>query len=234
VKLTAAVLRKFADKGMTLEDVIDLAETWEEGEARDVPSLSKGALRTRKWRENQAAREAGSSRGDVTETRHGDVSHVGAGTQVVIPSLPSLRSEELVVGGGVVGRERASQADDWPEGRASDHAEQLVAAVASPWLDPNKSPDLVTTRGRVAAWKRDGASWEHDVLPVVTGLCANRRARISSWKFFDAAISRSIADNRAALQIPEARVIPLRPGGESFADRNAADIAEARRRLLEG
>lgn len=145
------------------------------------------------------------------------------GAQVVNPSLPHLRSEE-VVGGGVVGREGVRQADDWPEGRASDHADQLVRTVASPWLDPSKSPDLVTTRGRIAAWKRDGASWEHDVLPVVTGLCANRRSRISSWKFFDAAISRSIAENRAALAIPEAgEVVPFRntgPPRQSREERN--------------
>lgn len=124
-------------------------------------------------------------------------------TQVEDTSLPSLRSEEVVGGGGSASAIPVS--DDWPSGKADHHAKLLVEAVASPWLDPNKSPDLVTTRGRVAAWKRDGASWEHDVLPVVTGLCANRRGRVSSWKFFDAAICRSIAENRAALEIPEAR-----------------------------
>lgn len=92
MKLTAAVLRKFAEKGMTLEDVIDLAETWEAGEVQPVPDLSKGALRTRKWRANKDA----ASRGDVTETvtvtRHGDVSHVGECAQVVTLTS-SLRSE---------------------------------------------------------------------------------------------------------------------------------------------
>jgi hypothetical protein len=91
----------------------------------------------------------------------------------------------------------------------------------------------VTTRGRLAAWKRDGASWEHDVLPVVTGLCAGRRSRIASWKFFDQAIARSIADNRAALEIPEAgRVRATGPPG-GLAAQIGAEWAEARRRVLE-
>lgn len=147
-------------------------------------------------------------------------------------TLPSLRSEEPV-GGGVDAGERVSVSpDDWPTGKASDHADLLIATVASPWLDPSKSPDLVTTRGRVAAWKRDGASWEHDVLPVVTGLCANRRARISSWKFFDQAVCRSIAENRAALEIPEASG-RRQTGPPSWVDQISAVNAEARRRVLE-
>lgn len=173
------------------------------------------------------------SRGQDVTTRESEEPspHVGERAQVVTPSLPSLRSEELVVGGVGDAQARVHQTDDWPAGRASDHAEQLLAIVASPWLDQSKSPDLVTTRGRVAAWKRDGASWEHDVLPVVTGLCANRRARISSWKFFDAAIARSIAENRAALEIPEAANAPRGQGppSRSFADQRAAEIAESQR-----
>lgn len=159
----------------------------------------------------------------------------GSRPHVVNTLSSSLRSEE-VGGGGVGERERDPSPDDWPEGGARQHAEILVQTVASAWLDPCKSPDLVTTSGRLAAWKRDGASWEHDVLPVVTGLCANRRARVSSWKFFDQAIARSISDNRAALEIPEAsRVVPFRGQGppNDFAAQQAAVRAEARRRVLE-
>lgn len=134
------------------------------------------------------------------------------------------------VGGGVgEARERASA--DWPAGKAADHAKLLVQVVASPRLDPSKSPGLVTTAGRLAAWQRDGASWEHDVVPVVTALCGKQRSAVSSWKFFDAAIARSIADNRAALEIPEAGVRATGPPG--ITDRIAAEMAEARRRVLE-
>lgn len=144
-------------------------------------------------------------------------------------NLPRLVSTGLAV--AVAERERES--DDWPAGNATDHAKLLVEATGSPWLDPSKSLDLVTTTGLIAAWRRDGASWEHDVKPVVLGLTAKRRAAIGSWKFFAGAVAQQIADNRAALQIPEAQVVPLRPGGgASFTDRIAAENAEARRRAL--
>lgn len=94
---------------------------------------------------------------------------------------------------------------DWPEGDARRHAELLAQAANTIRLDPARQPGLTTTLGRLAAWRRDGASWEHDVLPVVTGIAAKRGPPIASWKFFDAAIAQSIADNRQALTIPEAR-----------------------------
>lgn len=218
--------------GLSLEQAIELFEEMEDSVAAVEHSVSAGAMRTRKWREQKAISVTRDVTGDVTETRHGDVSHVGAGAQVVIPFSSSLRSEELGGGGGGGAREADQpNPDDWPAGNASAHAELLIQAVASPWLDPQKSPDLVTTRGRIAAWKRDGASWEHDVLAVVIGLCANRRAKVSSWKFFDAAVSRSIADNRAALEIPEASG-RRQTGPPSWVDQIAATNAEARRRVL--
>lgn len=110
-----------------------------------------------------------------------------------------------------------ASADDWPAG---DLIPTLVALVESPWLDPAKSPGLVTSSGRLAAWKRDGASWLHDVVPVVTGLCRSVRQPISSWKFFDQAIARSISDNRQALNIPEAHTHD-RPGQNPRNDREA-------------
>lgn len=94
---------------------------------------------------------------------------------------------------------------DWPEGDARRHAELLSQAANTIRLDPSRQPGLTTTLGRLAAWRRDGASWEHDVLPVVTAIAAKRGPPIASWKFFDAAIAQSIADNRQALTIPEAR-----------------------------
>ncbi len=214
MKLTAAVLRKFAEKGMTLDDVIDLAEAWEEGEAKAVPELSKGALRTRKWRANQAPKAAAASRGDVTvtvtETRHGDDTETSPRARVedITPKLVISGSDDDVDANA------RSSSDDWPKlkGRQT-HAEILAETVASPWLAPSKSPGLVETAGRLAAWKRDGASWQHDVVPVVTALCVKAGKRIGTWKYFDASIAQSIADNRAALAIPEARVVPLRPGG---------------------
>jgi len=86
----------------------------------------------------------------------------------------------------------------------------------------------------LTAWRRRGASWKRHVLPVVTSLANLQGEPISSWQFFEKAIGRAVSASRAELEVPEAgQVIPLRPGGESFADRDAAIRAEARRRVLE-
>ncbi len=183
----------------------------------------KGAAWAASWR-----------RGDITSDITRDISHVGERAQGSGSFSSSLRSEE--VGGGGVERERAQipSSNDWPAGKAQHHAKLIVEAVASPWLDTSKSPDLVTTAGRIDAWKRAGASWEADVLPVVTTLCAKQRSRVGTWKFFDQAIARSIADNRAALEIPEGRARATGPPANSMMDRMEADRAEARRRAING
>lgn len=139
-----------------------------------------------------------------------------------------------VDGGGGASASEIETTDDWPEGKAQDHARLIVAEVASPRLDPMKSPGLVTTAGRLMAWKRDGASWEHDVLPVVASVCAKQRGPVSTWKFFDQAIARSMADNRAALEIPSAGEGRRATGPPmSLTDRIAAEHAESRRMALE-
>ncbi|MFI8684074.1 helix-turn-helix domain-containing protein [Brevundimonas diminuta] len=105
----------------------------------------------------------------------------------------------------VVESPEPTPANDWPEGDARRHAELLVELAATVRLDVARQPGLTLTAGRLAAWRRDGASWEHDVVPVVTSLARKRGQAIASWKFFDAAVAQSIADNRQALNIPEAR-----------------------------
>lgn len=98
-----------------------------------------------------------------------------------------------------------TEGDDWPQGDAGRHAALLVEEAATVHLDPARQPGLATTLGRLHAWRRDGASWQHDVLPVVVTLARKQRRAIGTWKFFDSAIAQSIADNRAALSIPEAQ-----------------------------
>lgn len=51
MSLNAAVLRKMLDKGLTLEDAVELAEIWEAGSEKPV---SSGALRARRYRERKA------------------------------------------------------------------------------------------------------------------------------------------------------------------------------------
>lgn len=116
---------------------------------------------------------------------------------------PEPEPEEVVA---VVERASAdATADDWPDGDAQAHAAILTAITASPFLDPDKSPMLVTTAGRLVAWRRDGASWERDVVPTVAGLCRGRNSPISTWKFFDSAIAQSLADSRRPIQIQTQR-----------------------------
>lgn len=224
VSLTAAVLRKMQEKGLSIADAIELAELWEQGASMAVPEPTSAALRQRRYRERKRD-------GDATRDATSDVvGETPSRAQVVTPFSSSLRSEE--VGGGGGGECGREPADDWPGGKAPDLARLLVETVASPRLDPAKSQGLVTTAGRLAAWRRDGASWEHDVVPVVTAICAKQRSPVSTWKFFDAAIARSIADNAAALDIPEAGSVRA-TGPPSITAQIGAEWAEARRRVLE-
>lgn len=208
-------------------------------DAAKPASADDAAERRRAWdREyRRQKRESGGKSGGQTEPQHPEMS---GGNRVEIhptSAAPRARGEDnplrLVTTGGT-DVEETREADDWPEDRVRRHFEILVEAVASPQLDPSKSPDLVTTAGRLAAWRRDGASWRNDVLPVVAGLCAKSRSRIASWKFFDAAIGRSIAENRACLEIPESAGL-LRSTGPpmSFSERANAAQEIAVRRILE-
>jgi hypothetical protein len=123
------------------------------------------------------------------------------------------------------------QPDDWPTG---NHVEALVAEVSSPRLDPDKSQGLHLTAGRLVAWRRDGASWQFDVLPVVKAACAKSKTPIATWKYFDTAISVSIAENRRALEIPDAAATPRGQGPPmTFAAQIGAENTEARRRAFE-
>ncbi len=129
-------------------------------------------------------------------------------------------------------------ASDWPPDKTV--ISTLCEAVGSPRLDQFKSPGLLTTSGRLRAWKAEGASWEHDVIPIVTALVRKQGPPITSWKYFDAAVAQSIADNRQALQIPQARherPDNNRPTGFADHQRSRADanfagagLAIARRR----
>lgn len=135
---------------------------------------------------------------------------------------------------------------DWPEGDARRHADLLAQEASTHRLDPAKTEGLLLTSARLAAWRSAGASWQHDVVPTVTALARRSGRRITSWKFFDDAIAQSIADNRAALTIPEARhaAAPHEPGADhrhtarldNYASHwagaeQAADVMAARRSL---
>lgn len=231
----SATLKALAATGGTLDQAIAIVEAHEAArEAKDATRRQKDAARKAAQRVRDGHAE---SRGvtrterDISDGPEGAAPAHTRSAQVVTPSLPSLRSEEVGGGGG----EAREAVDDWPASKPTEAVRQLVEVTGSPWLDPAKSPGLVTTAGRLAAWKREGASWEHDVVPVVAAVCAKQRSPVATWKFFDQAIARSMADNRAALEIPDGRVVRLHatgpPGG--LTAQIAAEKAEARRRVLE-
>ena len=181
--------------------------------------ITQGRLAREMERHSKAVkqrRDAGSL-GGKSKSRNNNENAVADAIVLLKQPEPEPEPERIV---GVVARESAS---DWPEG---DPAKALVSEVSSPWLDPQKTPGLVLTAARVSAWRREGASWRDDVVPVVTANCQKRRSAVGSWQFFDAAIAQSIANNRARLEIPEAREAG---SSANIMDRMAADRAEAKR-----
>lgn len=125
----------------------------------------------------------------------------------------------------------AGDQDDWPKGDAHDHAAELVQLVGSARLDPNRQLGLVTTMGRLVEWRRAGASWAFDVVPTIKTLAAKARQPIGSWKFFDNSVAQSMADNRRALEIPEASQ-SRGQGPPSYLEQQTAIKDQARRLAL--
>lgn len=158
----------------------------------------------RKYQDKQSENRTGTKKNNDLPKRSSNQSQ---------PQSDTNSEEAAVVGADAVANDLPSTVpipvqatvDDWPNGDARHHGELLVDLARTVHLDPSRQPGLVTTAGQLHAWRRDGASWEHDVVPVVTSIAQKQRRAIASWKFFAAAIAQSIADNRAALSIPEAQ-----------------------------
>lgn len=112
------------------------------------------------------------------------------------PSQPEPQLEPVVEDGGVV-----VAGDDWP---STDHVKILVEAARSPWLDHHKSLGLNTSATIILAWKRAGASWVRDVVPIITAISRAHHEPITSWKFFNNPVLRSLAQARQVLTVPEA------------------------------
>jgi hypothetical protein len=180
--------------------------------SRIVSPADKAAEKRREWdRKRKAEKEAAKkSGGNPVESTRTPVEQVEIHPTKDAPAPVHTRGENNLsrlvdtCSAAVVVAEAREPGSDWPQGKAAEHAKLLVELTASRWLDPSKQQLLVTTTGRLDAWKRDGASWEHDVVPVVTTIARARGSPIKSWKFFDDAIGQSIADNRRALEIPTA------------------------------
>lgn len=87
----------------------------------------------------------------------------------------------------------ANDPDDWPAGKATDHAAFL--AKINPHIDPSKRQGLVTSVGELARWRLMGFSWDLDVIPAVIAHASKPGSSlIGTWTYFATAIARSHAD----------------------------------------
>jgi len=225
MSLTAAAMRLLADRGLTLDEIIAVAAANGNGGAISDPVSER-----RRAYDRERKRSKANSGGIPVENPDEQNGVIPVETPVEFhrkPDIPRAHVRDnnptkvLTGKAVVVVSADARETDDWPE---ADPSKALIAEVASPWLDPMKTPGLVLTAARVSAWRREGASWRDDVIPVVTTACQRRKSAIQSWQFFDAAIAQSIANNRAGLTIPEARAGPM-----NLSDQIIAERAEAHR-----
>lgn len=206
-----AFLRDLLSDGLDLEAAMKAAERFERKEF-DALERRRAKDRDRKKRLRNSAESAETTERQEVQTRARVSDYI-------------TNSENNHLAAAVAETREHDPVDDWPEGGAQRHAELILAECASPWLDRNKSPGLVSSAARLASWRRDGASWEHDVLPVIRARLARQRKPINSWTWFDQAIGETVAANRAALEIPEAgAIIPFRQVGppKSYAEQSAA------------
>lgn len=105
--------------------------------------------------------------------------------------------------GAALIRGREASEDDWPDGKPFDHAQILVREAEAVNFSLDRSPGLGQGIAALHRWRRDGASWEHDVVPVVTALARKARTPIKSWSYFEDAVAANVAATRAAMTIPE-------------------------------
>ena len=118
--------------------------------------------------------------------------------------------------------------------QSTDDLEKVLREAAG-WQS-HPAPNLFVT-GQIAELIRNGASIDHDVIPIIRRDAP--RCRSPNWNYFVPAIAQARADREAAAKLnPEAK--PNAPSyksrntlSDSFAIVNAA-IAEAERREIEG
>ena len=84
------------------------------------------------------------------------------------------------------------RADDWPEGGV-EAWKGALAAIGHGRLRLGAEGGLVTSAGIIIGWRRDGLSFDMDVLPLVEGLCRRQTEPVRSWKFFDGAVRQQHA-----------------------------------------
>jgi hypothetical protein len=194
----------FAARGLSLADAAEFVRL-----GGDQGAESSADRRRRLDRERKRLRKSAEISAESAESEADTIPQIpqnSAGNSAEIPQ-PHVRVldkplTKVLTGSVVVDDEaRAGAPNDWP---ADKLAQRLAAAIESPFIDPNKSPGMITSGRVLASWRAAGASWEHDVIPIVAALAAKNRKPINSWSYFEAAVLQSAADSRRALTLPEA------------------------------
>lgn len=200
----AAALKHMLAAGMDhVAIVAAVSEMEAAGAGYESPDDRKKRLakvRTQRWRASQNVTGASQSVTEPSVTERHKTSPRNANASPLAGVVDNLLEVITLDDVAVVGEARRRDADDWPEEKAS---ELLCRAVASPRLDPQKQHGLVTSAGRLAAWRLAGASWTDVVIPVVRALTFKTGQPINSWTYFDKAIAQAVADSRRALPIPD-------------------------------
>lgn len=200
MSLPTAALKKLREFGLTLDQILEVSTLTDE--PKDLAAEKRRAYD----RQRKASKAIRNSTGNSTGKQPDHSTGIPHGIPPETPTLTRVRdinstSENNLSSVVVVLPRPEIPQDDWPKG---DLLKLLVEAAESPRLDPQKSERLFLSSGRITAWRGLGASWVHDVLPVVTTISRQRGQPIGTWTYFDKAIAQSIADNRKALNIPEA------------------------------
>jgi hypothetical protein len=209
VSLTADAILKLSAMGLTIEQIADVARANVEApvvhESDDARKKRLAAERAAAYRVRKRDENVTKSRSCVTGDGVTKRDEITLQRDEITP-LARVEDNLLttVVSGLAAVDVEARDPGDWPMGDANVWASCLVEAASTSRLDPSRTPGLITTLGCLVRWKRGGASWQFDVLPIVTSICRKRGPPISTWTYFDKPIAQSVADNRKALEIPEA------------------------------
>lgn len=179
---TVAFVRRLLEAGFSIEDALRAAEAHEATVDETAPVRSKGAARQARYAERKRQKTSENVSDDASDVRT---------SEPPFPSSPPAPPQlPIPPSGSVTTREGC---DDWPTGKASDHAKTLEALNLR--IDPARKTGLVTSVGEIARWRQQGYSWALDVIPIVTAHAVRARADpVGTWTYFAQPIAQSHAN----------------------------------------
>lgn len=185
MSLTAAAMRLLAAKGLTLDEVIAVAEA----NTECLPEETPADRRRRADRERKRLARSGQS-ADIPQTNADRPEDAMSANSADIPQIsadncghPRARVEDnplrLVLTRNPIS---SFSDDDWPKDELHGFAKRL-AMMAGPGLgDPAKEPGLTTTSPEIIRWRQMGCSWSLDVVPTIQARTLKARDRpITGW-----------------------------------------------------